>query len=153
MIFIRISKVSGVLEGLGGDKDAGKDKIVASSPDLQCLAACDDSSLTHQMLLGEVAWRKRRRHKGSSRNSSGPLSPLPMLLCSLIPSMSQEERPPADFPCCLSRIQIHACSRSCVTRNQSSLQEAHLKVSLRGKRQKGLRRGLLSTSRESHRAD
>lgn len=72
MIFIRISKVSGVLEGLGGDKDAGKDKIVASSPDLQCLAACDDSSLTHQMLLGEVAWRKRRRHKGSSRNSSGP---------------------------------------------------------------------------------
>lgn len=103
MIFIRISKVSGVLEGLGGDKDAGKDKIVASSPDLQCLAACDDSSLTHQMLLGEVAWRKRRRHKGSSRNSSGPLSPLPMLLCSCVPpehSVGEEaEVQPGEVTC------------------------------------------------------
>lgn len=70
LVFMQISKVSGAVEGLVGDKDTGKDKKVPSLPELQGLGACDDSSLTHQMLHGEAVWRKSC--KGSLKKCSGP---------------------------------------------------------------------------------
>lgn len=62
--------------------------------------------------------------------------------------MSQEERPQADFP-----ENRYKPARNCGDRNQSSLEAAHLKVSLRGKRWKGHLRGLPSITREAPRAD